>query len=258
MNRIFDLQTVAMHTKSMAQAMYHLVLPPRCLSCDDMVANQGGLCSSCWAELPLIDGPVCQRTGSPLAFDLGEAITSAEAIADPPLYRKMRVASRYDGTAQKLVLSLKFHDRLDLAKPLAGFMTRAGSALLEEADVLVPVPLHRSRFISRRFNQAALLSRQISNLTGVPCALQAIERIRSTKQQTSLQRNERRRNVEGAFKVPAEQAINVHGKRVVLIDDVVTTGATVSACVRALLRENAAHVDVIAFAKVVDADENLI
>ena len=262
MGRIFDFQNISMHTKgmakNMAKAMFHLVLPPRCLGCDDMVANQGGLCSACWAELPLIDGPVCQRTGSPLAFDLGEAITSAEAIADPPLYRKMRVASRYDGTAQKLILSLKFHDRLDLAKPLAGFMARAGAGLLEEADILIPVPLHRQRFISRRFNQADLLSREISDLSGVPCALQAIERIRPTRQQTSLQRDERHRNVEGAFKVPAEQAINVHGKRVVLIDDVVTTGATVSACVRALLREKAAHVDVLAFAKVVDADKNLI
>ena len=258
MNQIFDLQSVSQHTKRMAQAMFHLVLPPRCLACDDMVANQGGLCSSCWADLPLIDGPICQRTGSPLAFDLGEAITSAEAIADPPLYRKMRVASRYEGTAQKLTLSLKFHDRIDLAKPLAGFMARAGAALLEEADIIIPVPLHRRRFISRRFNQAALLSREISNLTGLPCALQAIKRIRPTQQQTSLQRKERHKNVEGAFKVPAEQAINVHGKRVVLIDDVVTTGATVSACVRALLREQAAHVDVIAFAKVVDADESLL
>lgn len=258
MNRIFDLQNVSMHTKNMAKAMFHLVLPPRCLSCDNMVANQGGLCSLCWAELPLIDGPVCQRTGSPLAFDLGEAITSAEAIADPSLYRKMRVASRYDGTAQKLVLSLKFHDRLDLTKPLAGLMARAGSTLLEEADVLIPVPLHRSRFVRRRFNQAALLSREISNLSGVPCALQAIERIRPTRQQTSLQREERHRNVEGAFKVPAEQMANVHGKRVVLIDDVVTTGATISACVRALLREKATHVDVLAFAKVVDVDKNLL
>ena len=258
MNQIFDLQRVSQHTKNIAKAMFHLVLPPRCLACDDMVANQGGLCSSCWAELPLIDGPVCQRTGIPLAFDLGEAITSAEAIADPPLYRKMRVACRYGGTAQRLILSLKFHDRLDLAKPLAGFMARAGAGLLNEADVLIPVPLHRSRFISRRFNQAALLSREISGLSGVPCALQAIERIRPTRQQTSLKHDERHRNVEGAFKVPAQQAMNVHGKRVVLIDDVVTTGATVSACVRALLREKAAHVDVIAFAKVVDANENLI
>lgn len=241
-----------------ARAIFHLVLPPRCLSCDELVANQGGVCPSCWSQLPLIDAPICDRTGNPLAFDLGEVITSAEAIAAPPLYRKMRVAARYEGTARKLVISFKFYDRLDLAAPLAGFMAKAGASLLQDADVLIPVPLHRKRLVDRRFNQAALLTRRLSELTGVPTALQAIERIRPTQQQAALERGERARNVEGAFKVPAEQVINVYGKRVVLIDDVVTTGATVSACVRALLREKVEYVDVIAFAKVVNAKESLI
>jgi len=238
--------------RTMTRALFHLVLPPRCLACDTLVAEPGGLCAACWTDLPLIEKPYCDRTGRPMAYDLGDTIVSAEAIANPPVYRKMRSASRYDGTAKRLILSLKFHDRLDLVPPLARYMVRAAGDILKDADILIPVPLHPQRLFKRRFNQSAELAKAISAETRIPHNLEALRRIRPTRQQTALDMIERIKNVEGAFRVPASKAIHIHGRRVVLVDDVVTTGATINACTRALLREKAAHVDVITFAKVVE------
>lgn len=237
------------------KALFHLILPPRCLSCNELVANQGGLCSTCFSDLALIEDPVCARTGRPLAYDLGEEIISAEAHSQSLSFRKMRAAARYEGTARKLVLSFKFHDRLDLAKPLARLMIRAGHELVKDADILVPVPLHRQRLFQRRFNQAGELVKEIARQSGKPHALRALKRIRPTRQQTRLDHHERVKNVAGAFRVAGEEATKVHGRRVLLVDDVMTTGATVNACVRALLREQATHVDVITFAKVVESGE---
>ena len=229
----------------LAKGVFHFILPPRCLACNELIAEQGGLCASCWQEMSFIEKPFCERTGKPMAFDIGESIVSAEAIANPPLYRKMRSPTRYDGTARRMVLSFKFHDRLDLTKHLARHMVRAGKDLLKEADIIIPVPLHRKRLFNRRFNQSAELAKEVSHLTNIPYALEALERIRPTKQQTSLDMNERYKNVEGAFRVPAREAIHVQGRRVILIDDVVTTGATINACTRALLREKPHHIDVL-------------
>lgn len=241
--------------RRLAKSTFHFILPPRCLACDELVAEQGGLCATCWKDMPFIERPFCDRTGKPMAFDLGETIISAEAIANPPIYRKMRAPTRYDGTARKLILSFKFHDRLDLTPHLTRHMVRAGDDLLKTADIIIPVPLHRKRLFDRRFNQSAELAKELSTRTGIPCALEALHRIRPTKQQTSLEMSERHQNVRGAFRVPRDQAIHVHGRRILLIDDVVTTGATINACTRALLREKAVHVDVIAFAKVVEQGE---
>ena len=241
--------------KRLAKSAFHFILPPRCLGCDGLVADQGGLCATCWQDMPFIEKPVCDRTGKPLVFDLGENILSAEAMANPPIYRKMRAATRYDGTARRLILSYKFYDRLDLAPHLARLMVRAGEDILCEADIIIPVPLHRKRLFKRRFNQSAELAKQISKLTDIPNSLDALHRIRPTKQQTSLEFNERHKNVEGAFRVPASESGNVRGKKIILIDDVVTTGATINACIRALLREKAHHIDVIAFSRVVEQED---
>lgn len=233
----------------------HLVLPPRCLTCDAQVVTQGTFCGDCWADLPLISQPYCDRTGSPFSYDLGAGVLSADALVNPPLYNKMRAPTLYEGTARKLVLSLKFNDRLDLAKPMAAFMVNTGRSILDAADIIVPVPLHRKRLVSRRFNQAGQLAKAMSYQSGIPLAVNALTRIRATQQQTVLRFEERRQNVAGAFRVLPHNAIKVKGRRVVLVDDVYTTGATISACVRALLREQATNVDVITFAKVVDTQE---
>jgi ComF family protein len=175
-----------------------------------------------------------------------------EAIADPPAYARARAAVRYDEVARALVHALKYQDRTDLAPAMGRWMARAGRELLEAADVLVPVPLHWRRGWSRRYNQSGALARSIERQGGVKVASEALRRVRPTLQQIGLSRAQRATNVQGAFKVAPDRQSDIQGRRVVLIDDVLTSGATVDACARALLRAKAAHVDVLVFARVVD------
>jgi ComF family protein len=149
------------------------------------------------------------------------------------------------------VHALKYQDRTDLAPTMGRWMARAGRELLGEADVLVPVPLHWRRGWSRRFNQSGALARVIERQTGVKLASEALRRVRPTEQQVGLSRTQRASNVQGAFGVAPDRKADIAGRRVVLIDDVLTSGATVDACARALLRAGAAEVDVLVFARVV-------
>ena len=174
-----------------------------------------------------------------------------EAIADPPAYARARATVRYDDIARTLVHALKYQDRTDLAPTIGRWMARAGRELLDEADLLVPVPLHWRRGWSRRFNQSGALARVIERQTGVKMASEALRRVRPTEQQVGLSRTQRASNVQGAFRVAPDRKIDIAGRRVVLIDDVLTSGATVDACARALLRSGAAAVDVLVFARVV-------
>jgi ComF family protein len=176
-----------------------------------------------------------------------------EAIASPPAYQRARAAVRYDDVARTLVHSLKYQDRTDLAPAMGRWMARAGKELLDGADVLVPVPLHWRRGWSRRYNQAGALAQMISRQSGVKLASEALRRIRPTEQQIGLSRPQRAANAQGAFKVAPERGADIAGRRVILIDDVLTTGATVDTCARALLRAKAAQVDVLVFARVVDS-----
>jgi ComF family protein len=228
-----------------------MALPPLCPSCREPVGDHG-LCASCWAKLSLIAPPYCERLGIPFAYDPGPGVISMQAIADPPAYHRARAAVRYDEVARTLVHSLKYGDRLDLAPTMGRWMARAGTAILEEADALVPVPLHWRRLWTRRFNQSALLAKAISNESGVPVAEAAIKRVKATAQQVGLSQSERAANVQGAFRVPEQGKAEVAGRNLVLIDDVLTTGATLDACARALLRAGARSVDALTFARVVD------
>jgi ComF family protein len=231
-------------------AALDVALPPLCPACRELVGDNG-LCASCWSRLSLIAPPYCERLGIPFAYDPGPGVLSMQAIADPPAYYRARAAVRYDEIARTLVHALKYGDRLDLA-PIAGrWMARAGRELLKDADALVPVPLHWRRLWARRFNQSALLAKAVSEIAGVPVAENAIKRIKATAQQVGLTQKERASNVQGAFRVPAEGKAEVGGRRLVLIDDVLTSGATADACARALLRAGARNVYVIVFARVV-------
>lgn len=159
--------------------------------------------------------------------------------------------ARFDGAAREMVHRLKYGDRMELAETMGRMMAAAGRELLAEAEVILPVPLHRTRLFSRRFNQAAALARVISRLTGVAWEAEVLRRVKRTRPQAGLTRSERAGNLQGAFRVPAEARIKVEGRRVVLIDDVLTTGATANAASRVILRAGARQVDVLAFARVV-------
>jgi ComF family protein len=229
-----------------------VALPQLCATCRDPVEGSG-LCPACWSKLSFIAPPYCERLGIPFPFDGGPGLLSLEAIADPPAYGRARAAVRYDDVARKLVHAFKYGDRLDLAPMMAHWMANAGGELLTDADLIVPVPLHWRRQWARRFNQSALLAELIAKARGRVVAHAALKRVKATPQQVGLDKSERAQNVQGAFRVPPEGKAEVAGRKLVLIDDVLTSGATVDACARALLRAGAASVDVLAFARVVTA-----
>jgi ComF family protein len=227
-----------------------LALPPLCAACREPGGGEG-LCPACWSRLSFIARPYCERLGIPFPFDPGPGVLSLEAIADPPAYQRVRAAVRYDDVSPKLVHALKYGDRLDLAPTMGRWMANAGRELTTAADAIVPVPLHWRRQWARRFNQSALLGEVIAKTTGVPIAHAALKRVNATPQQVGLSQSERAANVQGAFGVPASGKAEVVGRKLVLIDDVLTSGATADACARVLLRAGAAAVDVLVFARVV-------
>ena len=229
-----------------------LALPRLCPACREPVGDEG-LCPACWSKLSFIAPPYCERLGIPFPFDGGPGLLSMEAIADPPAYNRARAAVRYDDVARALVHALKYGDRLDLAPTMGRWMANAGRELLASADTIVPVPLHWRRQWARRFNQSALLAEVISKASGRPVAHAALKRIKATPQQVGLGKAERALNVQGAFRVSSEGKAEVAGRKLLLVDDVLTSGATVGACARALLRAGAATVDVLVFARVVAA-----
>jgi ComF family protein len=240
-----------------ARLALDVALPTLCVACRDPVEGEG-VCANCWAKMSFIAPPFCPRLGIPFVYDPGPDMLSMEAIASPPAYSRARAAVRYDDVARTLVHALKYQDRTDLAPAMGRWMARAGRELLDDAEVLVPVPLHWRRGWSRRYNQSGVLARVIERQTGVRLATEALRRIRPTEQQIGLSRPQRASNVQGAFKVASDRQSTIAGRRVVLIDDVLTSGATVDACARALLRAKAASVDVLVFARVVDGPRNPI
>jgi ComF family protein len=199
----------------------------------------------------MIERPYCERLGTPFAVDLGMPLLSPAAMADPPVFERARAAAHYDGIARALVHRLKYGDRLELAQALGTMMARAGAELLADADLIVPVPLHRSRLWQRRFNQAVALAQVIAERSGIPCAPLLLSRVKRTRQQVGLTRAQRQQNLQGAFRVAEHLRPRLGGQRILLVDDVLTTGSTANAAARALLRAGAAKVDVLAFARVV-------
>ncbi len=193
--------------------------------------------------------PLCRRCGHPFDSDLGPAAVCGACAAKPPQFGRARAVLRYDDASKPLILRFKHADKTGFAPHFARWMARAGADLLAEAELIVPVPLHRWRLFHRRYNQAGLLAGVLSRLSGVPWRPDALRRIRQTQPQGTMGRQQRQQNVRGAFAI-ADPAWII-GRRVVLVDDVMTTGATIDECARALLSSGAASVDVLTLARVV-------
>lgn len=227
-----------------------LVTPSLCLSCGAPVGEPASLCCACWGGLKLIEEPVCEALGTPFAYDQGEGALSAAALSDPPAWDRSRAAVLFDDEAAKLVHALKYRDRPEAGHLMARMMARAGRRLTAEADLILPVPLHRFRLWQRRFNQSALLAQRIAALSGTPWRHDVLVRARRTRAQVGLDQEARRRNVRNAFQVPPGALAAVAGKSVLLVDDVRTTGATSEACALALRKAGAARVGLLTFALV--------
>jgi len=244
--------------RGLASSIVDVVTPPVCLSCHAPLADQQSVCPSCWRQIDFIRHPLCDRLGLPLPYDAGPGAISAEAAASPPVFARARAVARYDGVMRDLIHDFKFRDRHDAVGLFGRWMAEAGRELLADADVIVPVPLHRLKLFQRRFNQAAILALELSRLTGITAAPLGLVRTRRTTSQLGLTRDRRRANVKSAFLVPPHLAPAIEGRRILLVDDVITTGATVSAAASALLAAGAQEVDVLGLGLVTDTASTLL
>jgi ComF family protein len=228
------------------------LVPPVCHACERPLSSHDAICAGCWAKIDFIRPPLCDRLGHPLPFDLGGTTISAAAEADPPEYDRARAVARFDGVMRELVHALKFRDRHDARRLFGRWLAEAGAEILVDADMIAPVPLSRSRLFVRRFNQAAILAREVARLAGVSYEPQLLRRTRRTSPQVGLSRRQRRDNVSGAFAADSARNRSIEGAKIVLVDDVITTGATVGACAKALKKAGAARVDILSLAMVTD------
>lgn len=259
LHALADLFALAKRT---ARIAIDAVVPPLCLNCQTIVAEPGALCAPCWTQFSWIDRPYCESCGLPFDYDPGflgrTGLLCGACLSAPPPFGKARAALRYDPASRGLILAFKHADRTHAAPAFARWLARAGADVLAGADLVAPVPLHWTRLAMRRFNQSALLANALARHTGLPSVPDLLVRQRRTPAQGMLGRRERQRNVRRAFKLAPRHAAFVRGKIVVLVDDVLTTGATLGECAKALKRAGAAEVRTVTLARVVRPGEGRV
>ena len=233
--------------------LLNILLPHRCQQCGVIVESAHGLCPTCWSGVHFIVPPYCKTCGLPFPHDYGGGEAEcARCLAEPPPYETARAAIAYDDTSKSMVLKFKHADQLYLAPTFAFWMKRAAPEWLsDENAILVPVPLHRHRLFMRRYNQSALLAQALGRQNGTAVLLDGLRRHRATQPQGAMTREQRFRNVSGAFRVPQKAKEKINGKTVILVDDVQTTGATLSACAKVLQAAGAGKVRVLTLMRVV-------
>ena len=252
MGRLQEIAAPAFVANRIVRSVVDAFFPPLCMSCRKRVSEPHALCAACWAAISFIEGALCARCGTPFEADPGSETICGSCHAKPHDFDRARALCKYDDASKGLILGLKHGDRLDHVPGLSRWLARAGSELLAGADIIVPVPLHRWRLWKRRYNQAAILAKHLSHISGKPHRPLVLVRTRHTPSQGEMPSPKaRRRNVLSAFKVPPDRRSGLHGRNVLLIDDVLTTGATLDACARALKRAGAARVDVLTVSRVV-------
>jgi len=237
-------------TAALAGLAINALLPPRCLACGCVVERPGALCSDCWEGVDFIAPPLCAACGYPFAFEMEAEALCPDCIREQPAYDRARAVMTYNDASKRLLLGFKHGDRTDGAPAYATWLARAGAPLIAEADLILPVPLHWLRLFRRRYNQSALLAQALARHSGLPVATGLLRRRRNTPPQGHLPRSARRQNVAGAFAVAPDARAQLEGRRLLLIDDVLTTGATAEACAKLLKRQGAAAVDVLVLARV--------
>lgn len=235
------------------RAAVDAVLPPRCLGCGEVVEDPGTLCGACWTGLTFLSPPCCACCGFPFPYAAPDDALCAACSRARPAFDRARAVFRYDDASRALVLGFKHAEETHAAPAFGRWLVRAGGGLVADADLIAPVPLHRWRLLSRRYNQSALLAQAVARVSGRRLAVDLMARHRHTPRQGRLSPPARRRNVRGAFAVRPRWQAAIAGARILLIDDVLTTGATVEECARVLRRHGAARVDVLTLARVIRA-----
>ena len=243
----------AIFYKNILLSTIDFLLPARCVVTGEVVETSEMLSPDGWASLNFIEAPYCSKCGTPFGIveKVDAEMVCAGCLDFPPICKRVRASLRYDDGSRGLILAYKHGDKTHMAIPFSEWLRRAGDEILDEADLLVPVPLHWTRLLRRRYNQAALLAQCLSRKTGVPVNTTEFKRIKKTPPQGYMKKKERRRNVSDAFSVKPGSESVFSGKRIVLIDDVYTSGATVDACAKVLLDVGALSVDVLCVARTV-------
>jgi ComF family protein len=239
--------------RALLQTALHALYPPQCATCDAPVDADGALCPSCWRATPFISGACCDTCGLPLPGDPAPGLQCDECLTVARPWEQGRAALLYDEQSRKLLLGLKYHDRMDIAPMAAHWMVQAASPLLRPDLLVAPVPLAWVRLVRRRYNQAALLSRALARRTGLDHCPDLLTRMRHTGTQDGRTRAGRFTNVEGAFRVPPRRQAMIAGRHILLVDDVMTAGATLAACTEACLGAGAVSVRVVVLARVARA-----
>ena len=237
--------------KTAGRLALNALMPPICPIADQHIATQGMVGPAGWSALHFVEAPYCRRCGVPFSTEYGEGVECPSCIAEPPAFDTARAAVVYDDASHDLVIGFKHADRTELAPMFAKWMIRAGQDLMTRCSILAPIPLHRQRLAARRFNQSSLLATAIGKQAHIKVAYGELQRVRATPPQQKLSAASRRRNMSGAFAVRRGAAATISGAHVILIDDVLTTGATLSSAARALKKAGARRVDALVLARVV-------
>ena len=245
----FQLRVLA---KQSAKLIINAITPPKCLVCRTSIQDGAALCIECWQKLNFLEHPVCDVLGTPFAYDQGQGALSAAALADPPPWQRSRGAVAFDDASKPIIYALKYRDNAEAGLFMARMMSHAGRDLIKESDIIIPVPLHFTRLWKRRFNQAVELARPIAKSAGIPMATDVLLRTKATPPQVGLKSEARHKNMRNAFAVAFQNQPRISGKKILLIDDVRTTGATLAACTEVLQSAGAAQVFVLSFATVLE------
>ena len=242
-------------SRHIATTVIDFIFPPLCLNCQTELDAPNHLCSPCWQDITFLVEPLCHVKGTPLPYDINpfnndQPTISADALANPPIYDQARSIAHYDGTMRALIHKFKYQDRHELTSLFATWLMHFGRTQLSRADLLIPVPLYKWRFWQRRFNQSAEIAKRLSTLSGIPCDVEPLIRTKKTRAQVGLSFKERQNNVRNAFYIPPSKVKAIENKTVILIDDVITTGATVNAAATKLKDSGVSSVIVLSLATV--------
>lgn len=237
--------------KSTLRKTANMIFPPQCISCRELVEETGGLCSVCWEQIEFLSQPQCHVCGFPFELHIEGETTCGNCIKRRPYYNMARAVFAYDDKSSGLIIGFKYSDKIYASDPFARWMVRAGGDMIKESDMVIPVPLHRMRLFKRRYNQSALLAHSIARLTALEVRTDILLRRKNTKPQAGMTYSQRMTNVTGAFGINSKYKDAIKGKTILLIDDVITTGATIEACTRTMLRAGAKNVNVLTLARTV-------